>query len=174
MIKLRCLTCGLTIAYRGSDAELCPRCMVRDQQAVRLIAISDQVSAVAGRTMGRLSIATTAESQHTTITLSGELDIASTPILDETVAEACAAGARTIVIDLGGIDFMDSTGLNSLLRSQRVCDEHGCSLRLTPAQRPVERVFELTGLLGRLGLRKQGGPPGRGSRPAHGGGGGRH
>jgi anti-sigma B factor antagonist len=154
MLRLKCLNCGLTVPYKGSRGHLCPRCLVREQQAVKLLTFSDQPSAVSGRSMGRLSIYTSVQGDRHTLRLSGELDIASAQILDETLAEACSAGANEVIIDLGGIEFMDSEGLNAILRGRLRCEEHECAYSLTPAQRPVERVFEATGVRGRLPFRK--------------------
>jgi anti-sigma B factor antagonist len=46
--------------------------------------------------------------------LSGELDIATRPILNEAIAGAVAAGGP-IVLDLSGVTFMDSTGIGAIL-----------------------------------------------------------
>jgi anti-anti-sigma factor len=154
MIRLKCFSCGLAVAYRGSEGDVCPRCLWREQQVVKLIAVSDQPSPVLHCSMGRLSIEEKASEGRHTIALSGELDVASAEILAEALAEACAAGARELVLDLGGIEFMDSTGLNAILRGQKLCEEHGCRWSLTPARQPVKRVLEVAGVLNRLSLHK--------------------
>ena len=46
----------------------------------------------------------------------GELDMATVGQLEECFSEAHAAGYRRIVVDLSGLDFMDSTGLTLLTR----------------------------------------------------------
>jgi anti-anti-sigma factor len=89
------------------------------------------------------------------IVLGGELDIASAQILEDALAEACSAGAKELVIDMAGVEFMDSTGLRAILRGKTLCEEQQCAYRLTPAQHPVERTLELTGLpRSRLRLRR--------------------
>ena len=127
---------------------------MREQKAVELIAFSDEPSTASGRSQDRLIITTNAQADRYTLALSGELDIASAQILDEALAEACSDGAKEVIIDLGGIEFMDSEGLNVILRGRMRCEEHECAYSLTPAQRPVEHVFEVTGLRGRLPFRK--------------------
>ena len=67
MLRLRCLACGLTVPYKGSAGDLCPRCLVRDEQAVALIPISDQPSFASGRTMGSLRIHTSLQGGRHTI-----------------------------------------------------------------------------------------------------------
>jgi anti-sigma B factor antagonist len=85
-----------------------------------------------------------------TLVLGGELDITSAPELQYFVARLCAEGARKIVLDLMGLSFMDSTGLQAILASQSVCEEHGAILVLTPAHGGVQRVFEITGMIDTL------------------------
>jgi anti-sigma B factor antagonist len=107
--------------------------------------------------MGRLRLNTLVNGSSHTIALSGELDIASAPVLEEAMIEACSAGAREVVLDLGGLEFMDSTGLRAILRGKARCEEHRCDYRLTPARRPVEQSLRATGVRRLLGLgREQG------------------
>ena len=102
MITLRCLNCGLTVLYEGSEADFCPRCLARAQQAVQLIPISDRPSAASERSIGRLSITTSVSGGRHLVALGGELDIGSAAALEATLAEACAAGATEIVLEMGG------------------------------------------------------------------------
>lgn len=73
----------------------------------------------------------------------GELDVASGPILEKRIKRLQWAGAAAIVIDLSGLDFIDSTGLHVLIRAQRRAGEG--QLTLLRGSRNVHRVFELTG-----------------------------
>jgi anti-sigma B factor antagonist len=153
MITLRCLNCGLTMLYQGSEADFCPRCLARAQRAVQLIPVSDQTSSVSARSMGRLTIQTSVHGDRHLVVLGGELDIGSAPVLEATMAEACAAGAKELVLDMGGVEFIDSSGLNAILRGKALCEELECSYSLTPAQRPAQGVFETTGVVDRLPFR---------------------
>jgi anti-anti-sigma factor len=153
MITLRCLNCGLTLMYEGSEADFCPRCLARARQAVQLIPISDQPSSMTGCSMGRLRIQTSVQDNRHMFVLDGELDIGSAPMLEAALAESCAAGAREVVLDMGGVEFIDSSGLSAIVRGKMLCEEHRCSYCLTPAQRPVQGVFEVTGVVDRLQFR---------------------
>lgn len=104
--------------------------------------------------MGSLRIHTQVEGKRHTVSISGELDVASAQMLEETLAEACASGAKELVLDLGGVEFMDSTGLKAILQGKALCEAHSSTYSLTPAQRPVERVFEVTGVRRRLSFRR--------------------
>jgi anti-sigma B factor antagonist len=153
MITLRCLNCGLTVLYEGSEADVCPRCLARAQRAVQLIPVSDRPSTASKRSIGRLSITTSANGERCLIALAGELDIGSAAMLEATLAEACATGTREIVLDMSGVEFIDSSGLSAIVRCKMLCEEHGCGYSLTPAQRPVQGVFEVTGVADRLRFR---------------------
>ena len=146
MLRLKCVNCGLIVPYKGSAGGVCPRCVVHHGQAIDLITVSDEPSSAAGRTSGSLAISARVDGGCHTILLSGELDITSYQMLEEAVSDAAAADASRLVIDLSSIEFMDSTGLNAILRARSVCEESGCECVLTPAQRPVERVLEVTGI----------------------------
>ena len=154
MLRLKCLACGLTVPYKGSDGDLCPRCLVRDEEAVALIPVSDQVSSVVTGTMGRLRVYTRVHDDRHTIFLSGEVDVSSAQMLEEAIVDACSAGAREIVLDMGGVEFMDSTGLRAILHGKTLCEEQNRDYRLTPAQHPVEQTLAVTGVRAKLQFRK--------------------
>ncbi|MCW3019554.1 MAG: hypothetical protein JWN10_1862 [Solirubrobacterales bacterium] len=86
-----------------------------------------------------------------TLTLGGELDIASVPILHAAIARICEA--RTVgrvTLDLSGLIFIDSTGLAEIILTSQLCDRDGFELMLIPGPRAVQRLFELTGLIDAL------------------------
>ena len=151
MLTLKCLNCGLTLLYQGSDADVCPRCLARHHRAVQLIPVSDQTSSPSGRSsIGRLSIQTSVRGDRHIVALNGELDLASAPMLEATLAEACAAGVREVVLDMGRVEFIDSSGLNAIMRGKRLCEMHECGYCLTPAQRPTQGMFEAAGVVDRI------------------------
>ncbi len=86
--------------------------------------------------------------------LSGELDLASSQVLVDTVTRLCEEGAKGVILDIGALDFVDSTGLRAILTARDVCARSGCALRIEPgpdAIRPqVRRLLEVTGLRQRL------------------------
>ena len=159
MLRLSCIACGLTVPYKTSGGDVCPRCLVRDDRAVALIPTSDLP---APNAIGRLRILRRVEGERHVMVLDGELDIASAQILEDAVSEACSAGAAELVLDMTGVEFMDSTGLRALIRCNELCEERECDYSLTPAQRPVERTLEATGVpRSRLRFRRSRRPTGR-------------
>jgi anti-sigma B factor antagonist len=103
---------------------------------------------------GDFSIEARQDGERYTLILRGELDMASAPELEGVLQELCEGSAQELVLDLRQLSFMDSTGLNAVLRSRSLCEEHGCDFGLIPGRRPVQRVFELTHLVDRLPFRQ--------------------
>lgn len=101
-----------------------------------------------------LVIDTRAEGERRRLVLSGELDLASAGSLAEAIATACAEGAKAIDLDIGALEFIDSTGLRAILSSRVVCAESDCALTVSPEADKVgpqvRRLLQVTGLLERL------------------------
>jgi anti-sigma B factor antagonist len=80
----------------------------------------------------------------------GEIDLATAPELMRGVEaglDAGPSGVRRLVIDLSDVGFLDSSGLNTLVRLRRLLDGRGIAFRLvSPADRAVRQVFEITEL----------------------------
>gem|GEM_PF-669311 len=96
------------------------------------------------------------------LVLAGELDLATAPDLQSRVA---AAGDIAVILDLGQLQFIDSTGLRVLWTACQDASCDGRSLSLLPGPPHVQRVFATAGMLERLPFRKLA-PPGeaRGER----------
>jgi anti-sigma B factor antagonist len=94
---------------------------------------------------GELVIAREHQGNAVVLACSGELDMASAPALERELLDAESAGPARIVVDLSGVEFMDSTGLHLLLSAHKRSLERHHKLSLVRGPRPVHRVFELTG-----------------------------
>ena len=79
------------------------------------------------------------------LTLGGELDLVAAPVLQEWL-ERSTRGRAAVVIDLSGLRFIDSSGLQLLVRAQRQLRDSGVHLVLVRGPRAVHRLFELTSL----------------------------
>jgi anti-sigma B factor antagonist len=84
--------------------------------------------------------------QWVVLALTGELDLGSAPRLHQTVVGEVASGHHHLVIDLSGVDFMDSTGLGSIIGALRRVRSHGGDLLLVCTEQRVLRVFEMCDL----------------------------
>jgi len=76
----------------------------------------------------------------------GELDIATTPELEQALADATADAATEIVLDLRELTFMDSSGLRALAQANTRAGESGVDLSIWRGPRQIERVLEISGL----------------------------
>jgi anti-sigma B factor antagonist len=80
------------------------------------------------------------------LAVSGEVDVATVPRLREQLHSLVAQGKHQIVVDLEGVDFLDSTGLGVLVGGLKRVRAHDGELRLVCTQQRIRKVFEVTGL----------------------------
>lgn len=96
---------------------------------------------------GLLAVQQTSEGQRLRISLVGEMDLANTETAETTLREALLCG-KDVVIDLGKLEFLDSTGVAMLVATMR---EGGERLSFLPSEHEaVRRLLSLTGLDGRM------------------------
>lgn len=106
---------------------------------------------------GELGVGVIRHDDRYTLLLTGELDLASAPAIEQILPELCVDGASEIVLDLSQLAFIDSTGLRTILTGMSVCEKHLCDFWLIPGASAVQRVFELTGLSEKLPFREPAG-----------------
>jgi anti-sigma B factor antagonist len=83
--------------------------------------------------------------------VAGEIDFANATSLRERISAACVEReARRLVLDMSGVEFIDSSGLRALLQLQRELSDGGGGLVLLGATRQVRGILTLTGLDGEL------------------------
>lgn len=93
-----------------------------------------------------LSVSTRDEDGRTVVAATGEVDVYTAPVLDDALSAAVTGGATRVVVDLSGVDFLDSTGLSVLVKAlKRVRDADG-SLDVVVTAERVNKVFRITGL----------------------------
>jgi anti-anti-sigma factor len=85
-----------------------------------------------------------------TVAPSGELDMGTCPVLDGEMTRQRDDGVRALVVDLRGVTFIDSSAIHLLLRWADEADRSDLALRVIPGEGRVRRVFEVTGVIGRL------------------------
>jgi anti-anti-sigma factor len=79
------------------------------------------------------------------LTLGGELDHDTADLLREALERAVSGGSGRVLVDCGGLQFCDSTGLNTLLRARQTAEEAGVELELADLRGAIARLFEITG-----------------------------
>jgi anti-anti-sigma factor len=78
------------------------------------------------------------------LALEGEFDLAAVATVRERFDAARAAGARTVVLDMTEVGFVDSSMLRELLVADTALRDAGGTLVLAAVNRPVIRLLELT------------------------------
>jgi anti-sigma B factor antagonist len=92
--------------------------------------------AVQTHTIGRMAL----------LAVSGELDLVSSPPFGHAIRQLAELDVELVVVDLRGVDFMDSTGLHLVLQAHTQAQESGRRFALVRGPDQVQRLFDLTGL----------------------------
>jgi anti-anti-sigma factor len=86
------------------------------------------------------------------IGVSGELDLASSPGLEQELDRHMSSGTELVIVDLRQLEFMDSTGLSVLVRAHQRAVEAGQRFAVVRGPQQVQRLLTLTGVADRLTL----------------------
>jgi anti-anti-sigma factor len=82
------------------------------------------------------------------VDLNGKLIGGDAVVLYNAVQGITSKGVTAILINLDGVDMMDSSGLGELVRSGRLATSKGATLKLANPSREVRRTLEVAGYLG--------------------------
>lgn len=93
-----------------------------------------------------LALATREEGDRTVVQVTGEVDVYTAPKLREQLVSLVDAGRYDIVVDMDGVEFLDSTGLGVLVGGLKRVRTHDGSLRLVCSQERILKIFRITGL----------------------------
>lgn len=93
-----------------------------------------------------LTLVTREADGATIVAVEGEIDVYSAPKLRDKITELVAAGTYDIVIDMEGVEFLDSTGLGVLVGGLKKVRAHSGSLDLVCSQDRLLKIFRITGL----------------------------
>ena len=96
---------------------------------------------------GRLGVTVELGEDEVSLTLDGELDLASVGELEQQLADAQARAPARLVVDLRRLAFIDSSGLRTIIQADANARAQGTDLVLRPGDESIQRVFELTGAL---------------------------
>lgn len=80
------------------------------------------------------------------VAVGGQLDADTSVVLRHQLAALTLQGRNHIVLDLALVPFMDSSGLNGVLRVRSEILRHGGQLVLAAPAAPVRRLLDLTGV----------------------------
>ncbi|HEX6580964.1 MAG TPA: STAS domain-containing protein [Actinomycetota bacterium] len=116
------------------------------------------------RTSQALTTRIDARNDVTSIALSGELDMATVPILNDQLTALEQDGSKVILLDLRDLNFIDSSGLHAFVQAYSRSQQNGHRFLLVGASPIAQRLFEITGTEFLL----DGAGNGTATRPLHG------
>ena len=83
---------------------------------------------------------------HTVVSARGEVDLYSSPRLREAIVSAVTERSPSVVVDLSGVGYMDSSGIATLVEALQLTRKHSGRLVLAGLTPRVREVFELARL----------------------------
>ena len=93
-----------------------------------------------------LSLSSRTVAGHKVLEVGGEIDVYTAPQLREHLIAMVEAGDRQVVVDLGRVEFLDSTGLGVLVGALKRLRGVDGELSLVCAQERLLKIFRITGL----------------------------
>ena len=93
-----------------------------------------------------LKVTSRSQGDHTIMSVLGEIDLYTAPTLQSQLTSALAPGQVKLIVDMSGVDFCDSTGINVLLAAHRQAIERGGELQLASPGSATRKVLQVTGL----------------------------
>jgi anti-sigma B factor antagonist len=109
---------------------------------------------LAQESAGAFHCEVTPERDQVVVRPRGELDMATVGQVEQELRHLRRSGFRTLVLDLGGLTFMDSTGLHLAMRWANDAAQDGFSFEIEPGPPPVMRVFALAEMTHGLPFRR--------------------
>jgi anti-sigma B factor antagonist len=86
------------------------------------------------------------EQDRVVLRLYGELDLGSSPLLQSEIERIEADTAEMLVLDLQDLQFIDSSGLQTILSANKRSREQGREFALTPGSQQVQRLLSIAGV----------------------------
>ena len=80
------------------------------------------------------------------VKVSGRIDSASAPALDEALKQLTENGRYKLVLELSGVEYMSSAGVRALVSALRTCKGRFGDVRIANPSERVQEVLELAGL----------------------------
>lgn len=83
---------------------------------------------------------------YTLIRASGYIDISTSPRLREKILEVASDDVSLLLLDLGAIEFLDSSALGVILNGWKLLQAEGGTLAVISPQPRITKIFEITAL----------------------------
>lgn len=83
---------------------------------------------------------------RTVVEVSGEIDVYTAPKLREALLNLVESGNYRLIVDMEGVEFLDSTGLGVLVGGLKRVRAHDGAIDIACTQGRILRIFKITGL----------------------------
>jgi anti-sigma B factor antagonist len=94
-----------------------------------------------------LKVSTRSHAGHAVMAIAGEIDLYTAPRLQSEFTRLLEeTGPDRVVIDMSGVEFCDSTGMNVLLSALKRLKERGGVLEVAAPRPAVRKILQVTGL----------------------------
>jgi anti-anti-sigma factor len=93
-----------------------------------------------------LSVTSLRDTDKTSVVVSGEIDVLYVETLASELTAAAGSDAERIEVDLSGVTFIDSTGINTLVKGRRLATANGKGYRVVGSDGFVRDVLKLSGV----------------------------
>jgi anti-sigma B factor antagonist len=93
-----------------------------------------------------LKVSTRSHAGHAILSVVGEIDLYTAPRLQTEFTRLLETGPDRVVIDMSGVEFCDSTGMNVLLSALKRMRERGGALEVASPRPAVRKILQVTGL----------------------------
>lgn len=94
-----------------------------------------------------LLISTSNDADGCVVTLVGELDPHTSPLLEQEIDEGLGSGVTRLVLDMANLRFIDSSGLRVIIKAYKELEKREGELVLRSPNQTALRLFEITDLL---------------------------
>jgi anti-anti-sigma factor len=102
---------------------------------------------VLSQRIGSFTCNVTPERDHVIVAPQGDLDMATVGVVEQELRQLQEAGFGSIVLDLQGLTFMDSSGLHLAMRWADEASRNGFAFAIEPGPPVVQRIFELAAVI---------------------------
>lgn len=86
------------------------------------------------------------EGKWMVVDVKGEVDVYTAPKLREKIVDLVTQGSHEIIVNLEGVEFLDSTGLGVLVGGLKRVKSHDGTMALVCTKPKILKVFSITGL----------------------------
>jgi anti-sigma B factor antagonist len=97
-----------------------------------------------------LSVTNQRDADLASVVVNGEIDVLDVETLAVELAAAAGSDAERVEVDLSGVTFIDSTGINALIKGRRLAVANGKHYRVTGSDGFVRDVLQLSGVWNHL------------------------